>query len=205
MPRSASPTRSGSPGAKLVSEVLDDPATFRTAPGLKKAPPPVAPKPNRLRPFNDTDKANLRSYTNGGFMQINPYLRNPEGTGKPFRKRFQDKADGVSDAMSKLPSEPGRTYRGANLRNKPGVLDKYREGEIVREDAFTSTSKNPNIHGSGQFAGDTRFTINGRNGKNVTEYSDHDEEEILFDKGTDFKVDKVTNNGRFTDIEMTEV
>ena len=145
MPRGDSPSRSGSVGGKILSKVLDDPATFRTTDGLKKAPPPPPPKPNRLRPFNDTDKANLRTYTNGGYLQINPYLRNPDGTGKPFRQKFQDKADGVSDALSKLPSEPGKTYRGSNLQKRPEELAKYREGEIVREDAFTSTSKNPGI------------------------------------------------------------
>lgn len=202
---SSSPTRTGSVGGKIVSGVLDNPSTLRTAEGLKKAPPPVKPKPNRLKPFNDTDKANLRTYTNGGYLQINPYLRNPDGTGKPFRQKFQDKADAVSESLSKLPSEPGRTYRGSNLQKRPEELAKYQEGKIVKEDAFTSTSKNPGITESGQFAKDTRFTVNGKNGKNVTDYSDHDEEEILFDKGTDFMVDKVTHNGRFTDIEMTEV
>ncbi|GAA2302997.1 hypothetical protein GCM10009853_069680 [Glycomyces scopariae] len=172
---------------------------------LKKKPPPVPPKPKPKQDLTPEDEAALSSYTQGGFRQMNPHLRDPSQTLGPMRKKFDEKADRVSEALGKLPNEPGKTYRGADLRNLPDVRNQYQPGNVVKENAFTSTSKNQDTALSGDFKGDTLFNINGKNGKNVTKYSPHDEEEILFDKGTSFRVDSVTRKGNMDHINMTEL
>ena len=82
---------------------------------------------------------------------------------------------------------------------------KYKTGDIITEDGFTSTSM---IKGGANFS-DLPVSIeiiNSKSGKDISGFSDEkDEQEVLFDKGAKFKViSKKDSNGK-TIIYLEEV
>lgn len=138
-------------------------------------------------PLTDADRAALHYYTtDDGYLTMNPYLRNPEAHSGADGPAIQAQADQVSDGLAKLPREPGTTYRGVDFPG--GVLDNYEPGQVVTERAFTSTSRDPGV-AQGAFDGNTLMVVTGQNGRDVAPFSAHSyEAEILYDKGTRFKV-----------------
>jgi hypothetical protein len=134
----------------------------------------------------DTDRVALHDYTtNDGYTTMNPFLRDSSGYTDADKIALQARADRVSDGLAKLPSEPGTTFRGVQYPD--AVLSKYEPGQLVTEHAFTSTSKDPDV-AQGAFDGNTLMVVSGRNGKDIAPFSDYPEAEILYDKGTRFKV-----------------
>ncbi len=136
--------------------------------------------------LTDADRAALHDYTtNEGYTAMNPFLRNPGAYSDADRAALQARADAVSRGLDKLPAQPGSTYRGVNYPDD--VLAKYEPGQTVTEHAFTSTSRDAGV-AQGAFDGNTLMVVTGRNGKDVAPFSNFPESEILYDKGTNFKV-----------------
>ncbi len=89
----------------------------------------------------------------------------------------------VSDDLATLPPVKGPVFRGTHL--EPDQIASYKPGEVVEEKAFTSTSTDPDK----AFGGNTKFFIQSETGTDVASFSQvPDESEILFDRGTTFKV-----------------
>ncbi|MEU6188056.1 ADP-ribosyltransferase [Nocardia sp. NPDC047038] len=138
-------------------------------------PEPVI-QPNSL--LTHTEHLELRNYTSEGYMELNKALR--EGTVTPAQ---QARIDAINHALTKLPRYEGNVYRGAEIG--PKISAKYQPGQVVTEDAFTSTTSKPRS----AFYGNVRFNILSRSGRSVKEYSRFpSEEEILFPSGSKFKV-----------------
>lgn len=136
--------------------------------------------------LSDADRVALDDYTGPGYRDMNSYLRNPDQFSPAEQAAIQARVDNVSDALAKVPPQPGTTYRGADLPD--AVLARYQPGQIIPEDAFTSTSRNTDV-AQGAFDGNVLFTVTGRNGRDVAPYSQFPHEaEILYDYGTEFKV-----------------
>lgn len=136
--------------------------------------------------LTDTDRVALDDYTGPGYRDMNSYLRNPDQFSAADQAAIQTRVDNVSEALGKLPPEPGVTFRGTNLPDD--VLARYEPGHIVTEDAFMSTSRDPSV-AQGAFDGNTLITVNGQNGRDVAPHSQFPgEAEILYDYGTDFIV-----------------
>lgn len=147
---------------------------------------------------NDVDA--LGSYTGAGSRDINSALRTDN-----ISPAQQARIDDVNAALAKLPDHEGVVYRGTQLPRD--VIDSYKEGEVVTEKAFTSSSVNP----GGAFNGDTRFRIVSKTGKDVSPYSTaqqagHMEDEVLFKSGTKFNVTRnyTDPNTGVTYIDMVE-
>jgi hypothetical protein len=121
----------------------------------------------------------LRDYTGSGYIRMNRLLRSGGEMDAATARRIQ----AVSDDLAKLPPVKGPVYRGTHL--EPHEAAVYQPGRIVREPAFTSTTSDP----AKAFPGNTRFYIDSQTGKDVSAVSmaPH-ESEILFDRGTVFKV-----------------
>ncbi|HLU32673.1 MAG TPA: ADP-ribosyltransferase [Natronosporangium sp.] len=136
--------------------------------------------------LTDADRAALTDYTGDGYRDMNSYLRNPNQYTATEQAALQARADRVSEALARLPPQPGTTYRGADLPDD--VLARYQPGQVVTEQAFTSTSRDPSVP-QGAFDGNTLFTVIGQNGRDVAPYSQYAHEaEILYDRGTNFMV-----------------
>jgi hypothetical protein len=166
--------------------------TRADGPGRSGRPGPAHPTtPDPVDPtLTDTDRAALHDYsTNDGYRTMNPFLRDSSGNLDADKLAIQARSDRVSEGLAKLPSEPGTTYRGVQYPD--AVLDNYQPGQVVTERAFTSTSKDPGV-AQGAFDGNTLIVVNGKNGKDIAPCSHYPEAEILYDKGTQFKVTSKT-------------
>lgn len=175
------------PMLKRLGEIFTELRGLLKKLGRGSEPPstPAVHDPPSLT-LTDTDRAALHDYTtNDGYTTMNPFLRDSSGYSDADKLTIQARADAVSDGMAKLPAEPGQTYRGVEYSDD--VLDKYRPGEIVTERAFTSTSRDAGV-AKGTFDGNTLMVINGKNGKDIAPFSKYPEAEILYDKGSNFKV-----------------
>jgi hypothetical protein len=166
--------------------------TRADAPGHSGGPDPAhptTPDPVDLT-LTDTDRAALHDYTtNDGYSTMNPFLRDSSGYSDADKLAIQARSDRVSEGLAKVASEPGTTYRG--VQHPDTVLDNYQPGQVVTERAFTSTSKDPGV-AQGAFDGNTLMVVNGKNGKDIAPFSNYPEAEILYDKGTQFKVTSKT-------------
>lgn len=132
-----------------------------------------------LPPEMDLDEAvALRFYTGNGYEELNSALRR----GPPDSERAKPCKDSINSALAALPPEQDRmVYRGVNLPAE--ILASHATGEIVRYEAFTSTST------SEPFAGNTQIVIRSRSGHNIKAYSNvPDEDEVLFGAPSCFKV-----------------
>ncbi|WP_067567634.1 ADP-ribosyltransferase [Nocardia acidivorans] len=134
--------------------------------------------------LTDADLRALEDYTGMGFQKLNEVLRN--GTADAAQ---QARIKAIEDALAKLPDYNGVVYRGTNL--PADVLSTYQKGEVVTEDAFTSTTS----RADGTFPGDVEFEIVSKTGKNIDPYSlAQGEDEVLFPPGSNFFI-----LDRFTD------
>ncbi len=141
-------------------------------------------------PVSGADEAALQHYTGFGYRALNRCLRRSQGCSGVLAAR----ADEVSAALAKLDPQPGITFRGTTLSG--AALDVYQPGTVVREAAFTSSSRTMSVAGH-FFGGNTLLVVHGRTGRNVAPYSAYPHEhEVLYDKGTRFRVlDRVWDEG----------
>lgn len=144
--------------------------------------------------LSSVEDSSIRIYTRGdisprkqAYSAMNEFLRaSPEGREEmlqdPDYEGVQGLIEQTTRGLSKLPDHVGQVRR--QLKDlPPEVLDRYRPGEVVTEQGFTSTTKAPG--GSGQI----RFVIESRHGKDVSQISGHaKEEEVLFVPSTRFQV-----------------
>ncbi len=141
----------------------------------------------------------LRGYTSDDYRDLNTALR----TKKPEDlARLDSYLKTAASGLNQLPPYQGQVYRGTTLSDE--VLAKYKAGEVVTEDAFTSTSASS----QSQFPGNVNFVIQSTKGRDISFLSElPHEKEILFGPGTKFKVlrvDKDPTTGKSI-IYMTEV
>jgi hypothetical protein len=152
-----------------------------------------------LRNIPTEDLVAVRGYTSSDYDMLNKALRSSDPA---ELARLNAYIRAAESGLSQLPSYRGNVFRGTNLR--PEIAARYIPGQIVREEAFFSTSSSP----KGAFPGNTQFSVFSRNGKPVDFLSElPHEKEVLFPPGTQFKVlsvtiDPVTGNRK---IVMTEI
>lgn len=121
----------------------------------------------------------IQEYCEFDYEKINSELRMPVGD-----EDLEVKANKLSAALSKLPG-----YKGEVIRFQPLNKD-IKIGDVVTFKAFTSTSKKLDL--SKKKSGDKVFKISSINGKDISEISSRPEEnEVLFDKGTKFKLNRI--------------
>ena len=128
------------------------------------------------------DRLALADYTGSGYADLNRALRSDALDASQHAR-----IDALNNALGKLPAYQGPVIRGTNL--PPEVLDQYRPGEIVTEDAFLSTTTNTAVARSPTFAGNVEFRILSSAGRDISSVSMIPaEQEILFPPGTRFYV-----------------
>jgi hypothetical protein len=92
------------------------------------------------------------------------------------------RAASLSAALAKLPDRPGPVFRGALL--EPDQIALYLPGTTRSEPAFLSAASDP----SHDFPGNTLFIVDSKHAKDVSAFSAQSESEVVFDKGTSFRV-----------------
>ncbi|MFC3491505.1 ADP-ribosyltransferase [Glycomyces rhizosphaerae] len=191
-----------SKGSKLLSGVLDDDKTLREGGGLSgKA---------KTRPdggsseFTDKDREAIAFYSGPGFRPLNKYLLDPDSVkNQRERDKFDAQAAKISNALDKLPPDPGTTYRGT--KNKP-FLDRYQPGDVVDEKAFISSSKDRAEAEKFASWDGALMEIKGKNGKSIeadTKFQGQDE--VVFDRNSKFKVTGRDDSDDLKKIFLEEV
>lgn len=129
--------------------------------------------------LTEAEGAAIYDYTNSIYRNLNAALRSRSVD--PDLEAF---ATTLDHALDKLANFNGVVRRGTSLA--PEARAKYFAGATVLEPAYTSTSIKK------QFQGDDQFEIQSATGKYIAPLSaNHSEEEVLFRRGTKFKVLKV--------------
>jgi hypothetical protein len=142
------------------------------------------------------EAALMVAYTGNSYAQLNAQLR----AGVMDEKQWI-MANGLNGALSKLPDHKGTVYRRTS---GPSVnVNLYKEGMIVEERAFTSTSTKSSFVDQGA----VKYYITSKTGKSIEKISKYgkNESEVLFRSGTRFKIQSVTKGKTSTVVKMEEV
>jgi hypothetical protein len=152
-------------------------------------------------------------YTGGNYDVINAALRgiNLEGDWSWLEANEQQRirreaysaeiALGVA-GLNRLPGFIGRVTRVIVLDGP--LLESYKEGAVVQEPGFMSTTKGEN--GASTFAGNAVLEIQSKTGKFIGFLNtDPEEQEVLFAPGARFKVGKISKKHGLIIVQMTEL
>lgn len=151
--------------------------------------------------LSQNEALSVIGYTGGFYKDFNKALRT--GMATPKITRYENL---LNKALEKLPKFNGISYRAVQKLSKED-LARYKEGEVVTEPFFVSTSELKKVQG---FGGKVRFEIYGKNGRKVENLSLYpSEKEVLFKSNSHFFITKVSTKGllwwKMTVIELLEV
>lgn len=146
--------------------------------------------------LNKTDTDAIADYTGSAHQPLNRWLRSGSDNIPPeVRARINE----LDRALDKLPNHEGPVIRRTDM--SPEALARYRKGEDVVEDAFTSTTP---LGARLERDGAVELRYLSQTGKDITPYSAPGNPEILFKPGTKFNcIDRVDVSGR-TIITLVE-
>jgi exonuclease VII small subunit len=164
--------------------------------------------------LENTELAAIHHYTKAGgnYRQLNKQLYN--GTLTDFNKAA---ASLISKGLEELPKVSGPVYRGSIMKRKE--YEAVYNGSEVTHKIFTSASSTPSV--AVDFA-DYRalkktevqivFEIQSKNGKNISNISEFNgifdpknQQEVLFDRGTKFRITSKEEDGSMIWIKMQEL
>jgi hypothetical protein len=159
-------------------------------------------------PLKGNQKNAVTRYSGQGYGMLNKPLRGE----LPMTQEIEKWADDLSSALQKLPKVEGEVYRGLNLvwDNKRFATEMQQALEAnspVTFPSFTSTSVFE--RDADKFGGNRAIMlkIRSKTGRVLGRYTVEQEAEILFDKGTRFRVldvKRLTGRGRKFEIHLEE-
>jgi hypothetical protein len=139
----------------------------------------------------------MYSYTTQFFSLINPVLR---GDSIKDKKAIEPLVSAVSLVLNKLEIFNSTVYRGLKSATH---LDKYQIGETITELAYSSSTENKNLDFSKM---PVLLIIKSKKGRRLDELSGHpEEEEVLFDRGSKFKIMKRAQHDEQLIVELEEI
>ena len=142
--------------------------------------------------------------TNDGYETMNGALRSPATFAPDDLAIAQERIAMVDRGLAELPAQPGTTFRGTNLPES--VLDDYRVGNVVSDNAYWSTSTDVAEAQRFRGSGNALFEIEGQTGRDIARLSEYPtESEVLFGHGTRFEVIEATDMGTYTKYVLQEV
>lgn len=135
--------------------------------------------------FNNDEKYAINKWKGFDSYSINEYLR--EGLELP--ENLQNISNNIDSVLNKTKSESGIFNRSIQLDGEKlqSFINKYKQGKIVKEDAFTSMSKD--IVYDDSF--NVQMKIKSKNAKDTSKLMRANENEFMLKRGSQFKVDKV--------------
>ncbi len=130
--------------------------------------------------LTEKDRKAIADYTGIEYRRLNDTLRT--GTLQQL-EGVADNASDLSEALRKLPDYEGTVQRGGHVPES--IVDRYREGEVVVENGYTSATTDPEK----EFGGNALWVIESKHGRDISELSGMPEErELLFDHFSSFRV-----------------
>lgn len=135
--------------------------------------------------FNKDEQYAINKWKGFDSYTINEYLR--EGLELP--ENLQNISNNLDSVLNKIKSESGTFNRSIPLSGEKlqSFINKYKQGSIVKEDAFTSMSKDIVYDDSFNI----QMKIKSNNAKDTSKLMRASENEFMLKRGSQFKVDKV--------------
>ena len=143
----------------------------------------------------------------GNYDALNWYIRTGE-VDPDNKANVETLIDQVSAFLKNAPKVKGKVYRGMSWskggessKKFDGFLEQMEKGKKVQMKTFTSTSAEPSIVedlfvGTEEYDHTIRFEIKSKSGVFLGDLSEEaEEQEVLFDKDTKFKIKKVDRAG----------
>ncbi|MGZ3692657.1 MAG: ADP-ribosyltransferase [Bdellovibrionota bacterium] len=158
--------------------------------------------------FTETDLYALKIYTLEDFTRINPQLR----AGEPLEPAYQAVKDAMDPILKRLPSYTETSVaRVAYL--PPDIAKKYAKDEIVCDKGYMSTSRlkkwnwQPDPYSIHEGEMKFKFTVYlGKRGHLIRDFANRpQEEEVLVEAGTCFKVNSRKTVGDEERVELIEL
>ena len=149
--------------------------------------------------FNDDEQYAINNWVGAESYTINEHYR----YGYDIDDRLQNISDNMDSVLNKIKSESGTFNRSITLEGDKlqDFINKYQKGKIVKEDAFTSISKD--IVYDDSF--NVQMEIKSNNAKDTTKLMRADENEYMLKRGSEFKVDDIEINGDNIKVKLTDV
>ncbi|MER7452678.1 hypothetical protein ABTW96_20580 [Nocardia beijingensis] len=121
------------------------------------------------------------------YREIQAALRNKHNA--PLSPDHQETVDGAVRALQRVPKFQGSVVRHVNSL-PPEVLERYQKGNTVTEEAFTSTTRNPNGVPIHKVRADVEMRIESKTGSDMRYIPlvIKGDDEVLFPPGTRFHV-----------------
>jgi len=164
-----------------------------------------------MKNLSETDKTYLVAYLSNSYSVINEALRKDS-----MNDETKAMVRGIDKAMGKLDTFEGTVYRGIRFENgaytKKQNAQRYADtlayyknnvGKDIVEKSYVSTGKaktQVDKKFTTSSAPSLKFTIESKTGRDVSHYN-NEEKEILFKRGTRFRVVSVKGNN----IHLSEV
>ncbi len=176
---------------------------FLPAPSTVKAMPVKG-----VGKLTSVDKNRLQRY---GFSSYENIVK--AQLGEPLRREmaFASKSGALVEAnkvekiLRKMKGFSGTSYRGLTFKTeveRVAFLNRFKKGGVWKSKSFQSTTKNEWIAKGFAEKKGVILQIRGKSGRNIAKYSEvPGEAEVLFTKGTSFRVDKIVGNK----VYLTEI
>ena len=156
-----------------------------------------------MRNLTETDKTYLVAYLSNAYGVMNEALRGE----REMNDEIKTMVKGVDRAIDKLAPYQGTVYRGIQFnsgrlltdrREYQAALDYYKSnvGEVITEKGYTSSGKiktKIDRKFTSSDGNSIKFKIDSKTGRDLSRYND-EEYEVLFKRGTRFKVVSVRGN-----------
>lgn len=181
--------KAGQEGTLVTKPTVEAKIKSDTSPTVNETVSETAKKQQKTAnnvEFTKDEQYAVNKWVGSESYLINEALRDnkplPTVNGVDLNKVSND----LSSAISKLPSYEGTVYRSIPLsgENLTEFINKYQEGNIVTENTYTSAAVDDIYDDSFN----VQMEIQSHNAKDTTNIFRADEQEVLFDKGTSFKV-----------------
>jgi hypothetical protein len=150
------------------------------------------------------EKAVIYKYSDDGYKKVNEYLRKSKG------KTFNDFANHLNNALTKLPNFEGLVYRKVYLTNDEITRYKInlKNNKPLREYPFISATKSRliamNFEGTTEYEPNCLFRIQTKTGKEIDKIAKFDEKEVLIKPNTTFSVLEIKKELNYTLITLEE-
>ena len=149
--------------------------------------------------FNKDEQYAINKWKGFDSYTINEYLR--EGLELP--ENLQNISNNLDSVLNKIKSESGTFNRSIPLSGEKlqSFINKYKKGSIVKEDAFTSMSKDIVYDDSFNI----QMKIKSNNAKDTSKLMRASENEFMLKRGSQFRVDNVEiSNGNNITVYRTD-
>lgn len=149
----------------------------------------------------------VKEYTEMLFHHVNRYLRDNKIINKSKHDRVLETIKGLDEAFSNTKLEKGTYYRGLQFlkkEDKEKYIEQLKKGDFTDKGYSSTTKKLEVAKDFAEGKNGVVLKINGE-GLNLSGETFYEEEEVLINRNSKFKVDKIYEKEGVTYAELTQI